>query len=1176
MKLISQAQHLLGQTKGQKLSEEERCERAVELAVLLLEASDRALTPSERGEQMLLGRMLRDRPGRAFLTDLTDQAFRSHDRKRVADQVQHLIRTYGIPQFLSSSDQLKLELLKASPQMAFLLTHKVRQAMHGVILPGEERPLRRHLLKRQKEGVRTNLNHLGEAILGDKEARRRLAIYLEHLSHPEVKYVSVKITSICSQLNHLSWPVTLARLADPLRKLYRYANREGKFINLDMEEYHDLHLTVDLFRSVLDEEEFFEIPAGIVLQAYLPDSHPIQQELTSWARERVSQGGAPIKIRIVRGANLAMERVIGSIQGWEQAPYTTKKETDANFKLMLAYALQPANARAVHVGIATHNLFDIAYALLLAAENGTETLATFEMLEGMCDHQRRTVQQLAHELLLYCPASTREEFPHAISYLIRRLDENTAPENFLTHLPTLKLGTEEWETQVAAFTDACKSIHAVSSAPRRTQNRLVKPVHLPADAPFSNEPDTDWSRPHNRRWAEQIIATWKEISLPDVPLMIAGKVIPPGKLKGEGFDPSRTEQPAYHYALANREDVKRALRRAEEGAIRWSHRSIQERSAILAQVAHTLRQARGDLIGAMIADGGKLIPQADVEVSEAIDFVEYYRREAERLQADPSIDCKAIGTVLVTPPWNFPCSIPVGGVSAALAAGNSVLFKPAPEAVFVGWQLAQLFWNAGVPRSALQFLSCKEETVGDSLLKSEAVDGVILTGATATALHFYQLRPSLNLMAETGGKNTLVVSNLADRDLAIQDAITSAFGHAGQKCSACSLLILHAELYDDPSFLATLADAAATLRVGSAWDLATDLNPLIRAPGPDLVRALTKLDEGETWLLEPNQYPHNPNLWSPGIKLGVKPNSYAHQTEFFGPVLGVMRAESFDEAIELANGTPYGLTAGLHTLDTREMALWRSRMEAGNLYINRTITGAIVRRQPFGGCKASGFGPGAKAGGPNYLPQLMHIRQRQLPNEKAKLPTAIAELANLIEGEEERELFLRSAQSYVHWSALLKAATDPSKILGQENLLTCVPRGKVTLRVQKGDRAIDILRVVAAARICKTPLDISWEMRKKGPDEVQEVLQQLAVESDAAFCARVAEGKVARVRLLKAPSKALTMAAAERGVYLAQQPVLASGRYELLHYLREVATSITTHRYGNLPLKQADVERIEP
>ena len=265
------------------------------------------------------------------------------------------------------------------------------------------------------------------------------------------------------------------QFAERLRQLYRaaikhrYHRSNGtlvpKFVNLDMEEYRDLQLTVALFRKVLDEPEFHSLEAGIVLQSYLPDSFLLQQELTIWAMQRHLQGGAPIKIRIVKGANFAMEKVESALRLWPQAPYLCKEEVDANFKRMVAYGCQKEHARAVHLGIGSHNLFDIAYALLLRAENRVEREVSFEMLEGMADHLRRVVQQVAGDMLLYCPAAKKNEFQNAVAYLVRRLDENTAPENFLRHAFDLQSGTTEWNQQAKLFSDACFDADKISFSP---------------------------------------------------------------------------------------------------------------------------------------------------------------------------------------------------------------------------------------------------------------------------------------------------------------------------------------------------------------------------------------------------------------------------------------------------------------------------------------------------------------------------------------------------------------------------------------------------------------------------------------------------------------------------------------------------------------------------------------
>ena len=352
-----------------------------------------------------------------------------------------------------------------------------------------------------------------------------------------------------------------------------------------MEEYRDLDLTVTALREVLDEEEFLPLPAGVVLQAYLPDSHRVQRDLTDWALERGARGGAPIKLRIVKGANLAMERIEGELHGWPQAPYATKPEVDANYVRMLEYGCRRDRARAVHLGIATHNLFDVAYGLLLREDEGVEPWVEFEMLEGMANHQARAVQARAGALLLYAPVVRAEDFASAIAYLVRRLDENTAEDNFLRHVFDLEPDSPAWARERDRFLAALDLVDRVSDAPRRTQNRAAEsraedpPAADPA-APFTNEPDTDWSIAANRHWIAGVMDRWRDRPPETVPLQIGGELLP-GAAEAEGRDRSRPERLAYRHALADRAAVSRALDATRAAQPAWAGRPHAERRALL-------------------------------------------------------------------------------------------------------------------------------------------------------------------------------------------------------------------------------------------------------------------------------------------------------------------------------------------------------------------------------------------------------------------------------------------------------------------------------------------------------------------------------------------------------------------------------------------------------------------
>jgi RHH-type proline utilization regulon transcriptional repressor/proline dehydrogenase/delta 1-pyrroline-5-carboxylate dehydrogenase len=1164
--------------------------RAAELAAALLTEARARQTPEEHAQAKKLARMMADPHGKELTIALADQAFRSHRPERIADQLAYLLERYGVPQYMDWWERVGLQLGGAMahylPSLVVPpIVSRLRHETQNVILPGEEEDLRRYLAERRRAGLRLNLNQLGEAILGETEAARRLDAYLALLARDDVEYISVKISSIFSQIELVAFRATVERIAERLRTLYRTAARHHyrhpdgrvtpKFINLDMEEYRDLDLTVTAFQAVLDEPEFLALQAGIVLQAYLPDSHRVQRALTAWAVARRRRGGAPIKLRIVKGANLAMERIDAATHGWPQAPYPTKVEVDANYKRMLAYGCRREHAEAVHLGIASHNLFDIAYGLVLREVHGVTPWVEFEMLEGMANHQARAVQARAGGLLLYAPVVRAEDFHSAIAYLVRRLDENTAPENFLRHVFDLEPWSPEWVAERDRFLAAFGIESGLSDAPRRTQDRgtetRAEEAHGSLDGSFWNEPDTDWTLAPNRAWIETVVAGWRDRPPETLPLQVGG-ALGPGARAADGRDPSRPGHVAYRHALAGPADVERALAAAQAAQPAWAARPLAEREARLEACAAALRRRRGDLIGSMIVDGAKTIPEADAEVSEAIDFARYYAR-APREAAGELAGCRMepLGVVVVTPPWNFPLSIPAGGVLAALAAGNAVILKPAPEAVLVGWGLASCLWEAGIPQDALQFLPAPDDETGRRLVTDPRVGAVILTGSVETARLFLGWRPDLPLLAETSGKNAIIVTALADRDQAIRDLVRSAFGHNGQKCSAASLAICEAEVYDDPDFRRQLRDAAASLAVGSAWEPASRVTPLTQAPGPALRRALAVLDEGEEWLLEPRPAPGNPQLWSPGIRLGVRPGSFFHRTECFGPVLGLMRAQDLDEAIALANAPPFGLTSGIETLDDREVSHWVDRIEAGNLYVNRPITGAIVGRQPFGGWKASSVGPGAKAGGPNYVLQLARWREAALPDaEGTPLPEPLAARLErclaAVPDVEGRARLRSSAASYARaWRDHFGREHDPSAIPGERNVFRYRPCPRVIVRGVAGD-TVALAQVLLAAGAAGVPLTVSlppdappaaWLVGCEGVEVV--------VEAEAGFVERLAHpGGAARLRVWGPISTAARAAANGVGLTVIDAPVLATGRLELRWYVREQAVSRVVHRYGSV------------
>ncbi|MEZ6133659.1 MAG: proline dehydrogenase family protein [Pirellulaceae bacterium] len=987
-----------------------------------------------------------------------------------------------------------------------------------------------------------------------------------------------------------------------------FAKRDGsqvtKFVYLDMEEYRDMELTAQVFMQTLDRAGMEQVRAGIALQAYVPDSFLVQQKITQWAKQRVANGKSPIVIRLVKGANMEMERVEASHRVWPQAPYTTKIDTDANYKRMVVYGLQSENIAAVRLGIASHNLFEVAFAIVLAAKLDALQHLQFEMLEGMANHQRRALLEIVDNLLLYAPACKQDDFIHAIGYLVRRMDENTGPDNFLRHAFKIEVDSPDWKKMEKIFLDSMARIESVSAAPRRSQDRRQppEPVNAPEDwRVLINEPDTDFSLEANSVWAHEIVATWEprcDAAATNIANAIAGQDVTGDGTLVESMDPSRPGVIVARYHQASADQIRRAVETAKSDPGEWRGMSPHDRYALLREVAQKLRQRRADLIGAAMADAGKTVLEADPEVSEAIDFVEFYAKSALEIQLQPAIGARPVGTVVVISPWNFPIAIPCGGVAAALAAGNTVILKPASDTVLPARILCECFWAAGVSRSALQLVACSGADAGRYLLADPGIGCVILTGGTETARRILAARPAIHLLAETGGKNATIVSGLSDRDLAIKNVLHSAFSHGGQKCSATSLLLLEREVYEDRDFRSALVDAIESLTVGSVWNLKTKLGPLIRPPEGDLLRGLKELEAGESWALMPDCRDENPCLYSPGLKWDVQPGSFTHLTELFGPVLGVMPFRDLNEAIELVHQTGYGLTSGLESLDDREQEVWSSRLVAGNLYINRPTTGAIVLRQPFGGMGKSAFGPGIKAGGPNYVVPLMKFPSihdaeinvadgvenmdrapdleplsvfwQQLHARRSEASRRVTQQLS----DSDLQRLLLALLDYDQFASLeIRQAHDTLRLIGQDNVRRYQPMTHIRIRVSAQDSWLEIIARAAAVVAAGGRATISH-----APDVHEaaiEALEELTVEwagdmefleeSDAELVDAIRLGQVDRVRYAHGEVPlSIRQAAEEQFIYVADAPVSFCGRVELLWYVREQSLCHDYHRYGNL------------
>ncbi|HCC41619.1 MAG TPA: 1-pyrroline-5-carboxylate dehydrogenase, partial [Arthrobacter bacterium] len=825
--------------------------------------------------------------------------------------------------------------------------------------------------------------------------------------------------------------------------------QNAKFINLDMEEYKDLDMTIAVFTRILDKPEFKNLEAGIVLQAYLPDALAAMIRLQDWAAERRANGGAAIKVRVVKGANLPMEQVEASLHDWPLATWHTKQDSDTNYKRVINYSLHPDRINNVRIGVAGHNLFDIAFAWLLAKQRGVEAGIEFEMLLGMAQGQAEAVKKDVGSLLLYTPVVHPAEFDVAIAYLIRRLEEGASQDNFMSAVFELSENETLFEREKQRFLASLDRLDDGIPPANRQQNRSLPPQPLPHDS-FGNTPDTDPSLPANRTWGRAILDR-----------------VPSSTLGNAAVEAATITDP---------DTLNTVIATAVEKGKAWGALSGDERAAILHRAGDVLEARRADLLEVMASETGKTIDQGDPEVSEAIDFAHYYAESARKLEKVDGATFVPAKLTVVTPPWNFPVAIPAGSTLAALAAGSAVVIKPAKQARRSGAVMIEALWEAGVPKDVLTMVQLGERELGQQLISHPAVDRVILTGGYETAELFRSFRKDLPLLAETSGKNAIIVTPSADLDLAAKDLAYSAFGHAGQKCSAASLVILVGSVATSKRFHNQLIDAVTSLKVGYPQDPTSQMGPIIEPANGKLLNALTTLGDGETWAVEPRKLDGTGQLWSPGVRYGVRRGSYFHLTEFFGPVLGVMTADTLEEAIAIQNQIEYGLTAGLHSLDPEELGTWLDSIQAGNLYVNRGITGAIVQRQPFGGWKKSAVGAGTKAGGPNYLAGLGNWTSAEASATAAVTNAGVRRILNAAAGAlepAELESLQRSLASDAEaWAGEFGTAKDVSGLSAERNIFRyrALP---VTVRLSEGAPLAHLARTVAAGVLAGSALTVS-------------------------------------------------------------------------------------------------------
>jgi RHH-type proline utilization regulon transcriptional repressor/proline dehydrogenase/delta 1-pyrroline-5-carboxylate dehydrogenase len=835
-------------------------------------------------------------------------------------------------------------------------------------------------------GFAFSLDLLGEACVSEDEARIYQRRYLDLIAvladrtrswpaNPRLESdplgnvpranVSIKVSALSSRVDALDWEGSLRALQESLRPILEAAREHQVLINFDMEQHALKDLTLELFRRSCEAIDF---PAGIALQAYLRSAEDDAEQLLHWAR----QTGRQVTVRLIKGAYWDYEVSHAEQKGWPVPVWTDKRDTDACFERLterfVASMPRQAHEGGVKLALGTHNIRSIAYGLAMLRKSGLPSSALeIQMLYGMADQLKAAMFERGLRLRQYIPLG---ELIPGMAYLVRRLLENTSNQSwlragFFEHATDEQLLASPHRTpRGEATSEGRQPSDHPDDAPRgrlAARHQLTVAVEgLAHDLPFFNEPQRDFScREERERFAAAVRAA----------------VVPPV---------------ADQVTL---DDASRAVTRSVAALPAWRDTAPRQRASVLLAAAERLRSQRDALAGVMIREGGKTWREADADVCEAIDFWEYYARQAAilfepqrlgRFVAESNeVRHQPRGVAVVISPWNFPLAICAGMTGAALVTGNTAVVKPASPTRGIARAMCDALWQAGVPAEALQFLPASGD-IGAALVRDPRVALIAFTGSREVGLDILQATAQASetqgrvkkAVCEMGGKNAIVVDESADLDEAVLGVRQSAFGYSGQKCSACSRAIVVDRVF--AVFLKRLVSATRSLAIGDPVEPGTDVGPVINAAAASKIREYIEVGKREGTLELACEVPAGlearvgkPYV-APHIFSGIQPHHRLAQEEIFGPVLAVMRAADFEQALAWANAPSYRLTGGVFSRRPSHLELARREFRVGNLYLNRGITGALVGRQPFGGFGLSGTG--TQAGGPEYLQHFVEPR----------------------------------------------------------------------------------------------------------------------------------------------------------------------------------------------------------
>ena len=847
----------------------------------------------------------------------------------------------------------------------------------------------------RKDGFAAVVDVLGEATLTEQEADEYVATYLEVLEtlkneqqgwkglrgvggdenldwgHAPKVNVAVKPTALFALANPQDFEGSVQAMLKQLRRIAERVVAMGGFLCIDMESYRHKGIIIELYKRL--KLEYRDYPhIGIVLQAYLKDNDHDLADLLEWAEAH----NTPISIRLVKGAYWDYETVKAKQNGWAVPVWTVKAESDAAFERQTRMIL--VKHHICHFACASHNIRTISAVLEIAAElKVPESRYEFQVLYGMAEPVRKGILKVVGRIRLYAPYGNMVP---GMGYLVRRLLENTANESFLRQ-------SFAEDAQIDRLLED-PAVTAERERSERSHKRRPVAAGPGGLTRFNNEPMVDFTRPDHRTEFSGALAKVRAATGRNDPLDLDGKEVVTHELF-DTVNPNRPGELLGRISQAGVEEVSLAIAAAKKAFPAWRDTPPRDRANYLLKSAEVARKRLFELSAWQVLEIGKQWDQAYADVTEAIDFLEYYAREMIRYGEPQRIGnapgeinhyfYEPKGIAAVISPWNFPLAISLGMAAAAIVTGNPVVFKPSNITGIIGWNLVEIFREAGLPPGVFNSIPGKGSIIGDDMVDHPDISLIAFTGSVETGLRIIDRAAKVHpgqanvkkIISEMGGKNAIIIDDDADLDEAVPHVLYSSFAFQGQKCSACSRVIVLDAVYD--KFIDRLVKAAKVYQVGPSEDPKYTMGAVSDASAQKNIQEYIKVGSEEGRLLYSSPIPAGEGYWVPlTIIDGITPQHRIAQEEIFGPVLAVMRAKDFNQAIEWANSTSFALTGGIFSRSPEHLNRARREFRVGNLYINRNNTGALVDRQPFGGSRMSGVG--TKAGGPDYLLHFMDPR----------------------------------------------------------------------------------------------------------------------------------------------------------------------------------------------------------